>query len=205
MIDLVCVVADKSIEATVDALLGRHESLKICRIDYELVVHPERDPGCFQNSGKFLRGYSERARHALVVLDREWAGRPDGNASEIEGKLEQSLASVGPAGWVQAVVIDPELEVWVFSDSPHVAGLLGWKGPTAEFRKELEAQGLWARTHAKPSDPKRAMEWARRRANIPNSSSLFRELACKVSLSRCEDRSFLKLVSVLRTWFGADR
>ena len=44
MIDLVCLLADKSIEAAMDAVLRRPEALGIRAIEFETVVHPRRDP-----------------------------------------------------------------------------------------------------------------------------------------------------------------
>ena len=69
MIDLFCLVADKSMEATISGLLDRPESLGIRRITRETVVHDRRDPGCFHYAADFLRGYRSRANHALVILD----------------------------------------------------------------------------------------------------------------------------------------
>jgi hypothetical protein len=202
--DLVCIVADRSIEAAIEAVLRRPQALGIRPLEFETLVHPERDPGCFHDPDKLLGGYTERAVHALVVLDRAWEGAPAKDAPELERLLEESLASIGPAEWARAVVIDPELEAWVFSDSPHVAATLGWTESAEAFRSALEAEGLWKRERAKPDDPKRAMDWALRRARLPRSSSLFRALASRVGLQRCEDRSFRRLVDLLRGWFGAD-
>jgi hypothetical protein len=202
--DLVCVVADRSIEAAIEAVLGRPEAVGIRAISFETLVHPERDPGCFHEAAKLLRGYVERADHALVVLDRQWEGAPAKEASELEAMLEAGLATIGPPEWVRAVMIQPELEAWVFSDSPHVAATLGWTESTTALRHALEAEGLWEHDRAKPDDPKRAMDWALREARLPRSSSLFRSLASRVSLQRCEDPSFRRLIELLRGWFGAN-
>jgi len=204
VIDLVCLVADRSIEAAIEAVLRRHEALGICPLEFETLVHPERDPGCLHEPAKLLGGYTDRARHALVVLDRAWDGAPAGDAAALEKLLEQELSRIGPAGWGKAIVIEPELEAWVFSDSPHVATTLSWTEPTA-LRDALAAAGLWERGRAKPEDPKRAMEWVLRRVRLPRSSSLFRKLGSRVSLQRCEDRSFVRLAGILRGWFGVAR
>jgi hypothetical protein len=199
--DLVCLVPDKSIEATMQALLAtRQQAIRVRPIQFEIVTHPEHDPGCFLAPTKLLGGFVKRADHALIVLDAAWDGAPAQQAPELEQQLEQSLKSIGQPGWVRAVVIEPELEAWVFSDSPHVATTLGWK-TTKELRDALHAQGLWVEDRAKPADPKRAMDWALKRGGVPRSSSLFRALASRVSLERCEDRSFHRLVNLLREWF----
>lgn len=204
MIDLVCLCADKSIEAAVAGILSRPRSLGIREITRETVVHPRRDPGCFHEAGELISGYAGKAHHALVVLDRDWKGAPADSGAELERLLEGSLRGVGPDGWARAVVIDPELEAWVFSDSPHVATELGWPDTVARLRTALEIEGLWAEGLSKPGDPKAAVDWVLRRARRPRSSSIYRALAGKVSLTGCEDRSFLRLKELLRGWFAAD-
>jgi hypothetical protein len=202
MKDLVCLVADKSIEAAVDGMLQRPEALGIRSLSYETVVHPRRDPGCFHDAPELLSGYVDRASHALVVLDRAWDGAPDGSAKELELRLERALAGMGHGDWARAVVIDPELENWVFVDSPHVPAELWWQGSMATMRDALEAEGLWAAGSPKPTDPKSAVKWVLFRARRPLSSSIYRALASKVSLAKCVDRSFLRLKGLLRDWFG---
>lgn len=201
MIELVSLVADRSIEAAVDAVLRRPEALGTRAFTWEIVVHPGRDPGCFHHPDELLSGYTDRAQHALVVFDRDWDGAPPGDARALEAMVEPGLDALR-ADWARAVVIDPELEVWVFGESPHVAGVLGWSTSTPELRRALEDEGLWDPTSAKPGDPKRAMDWALRRARQPRSSSLFRELGARVSLQRCQDRSFRRLVAIVSQWFG---
>jgi hypothetical protein len=97
MIDLVCLVADKNIEATIEGLLARDgRALGIRAIQVEVIVHPRRDPGCFHGATELLRGYRERAAHAVVVLDCAWTGAPGGGA-QIESLLGKKLdAASGP-------------------------------------------------------------------------------------------------------------
>jgi len=131
-----------------------------------------------------------------------------GLSAEIEQQLEQRLAAMGQ-GWAAAIVIDPELETWVFSDSPHVDKELGWEKRQPPLRQALESQGFWPAGQAKPPDPKAAFAWALQTVRKPVSSSIFRQLGKLVSLRRCEDRSFLRLQHLLQDWFparpGADR
>jgi hypothetical protein len=46
---------------------------------------------------------------------------------EIEDEVEEKLSRSGWEDRARCVVIDPELEVWVWSDSPEVDRCLGWK------------------------------------------------------------------------------
>ena len=201
MIDLFCLVADKSMEATISGLLDRPESLGIRRITRETVVHDRRDPGCFHYAADFLRGYRSRANHALVILDHAWGGVPADTAAEVEHLLEDGLQREGMGDWVRAVVIEPELEAWVFSGSKHVESVLGWSGRNPELREALANQNLWTAGVDKPDDPKKAMEWALRQRKLPRSSSIYRELASKVSTQSCTDRAFQRLRGLLQDWY----
>lgn len=200
MIDLWVLVADSNIKAAVEGLLSRPEALGIRRPTVRFTVHPQRDPGCFNDAAGPLRVCVPQARHGLVVLDREFDGSSGRSAAELEGLIEGDLAKVAPADWGRAVVIDPELEIWVFADSPHVAEVLGFGMQPEHLRNSLAAAGLWSVGDAKPLDPKKAVEWALRSKDIPRSSSVYRELAKVVGLGRCQDRAFLRLRSLLREW-----
>lgn len=198
--DLVCLVADSNMEATITQLFQRTESLGTRVFEYEVVSHPDSDPGCFKNSEEILNAYCSTTEHALVILDYEWGGVPASSGSELEDQLEESLNRRYKEGWARAVVIEPELETWVFSTSPHVAKILGWSS-NKHLRSALASINLWQAEQPKPSDPKAALEEALRRKQISRSSSIYRQLAKKVSTRYCTDRSFNRLKSLLKGWF----
>ena len=159
MKDLVCIVADKQIGATLDALLLRRHALGIRAVEAEILVHPHHDSGCCTRPADLLRGYRQAAEHALIVLDHAWVGVPVASGAELEVLIEERLGQAGMADWAVPVVIEPELEAWVFSASPHVPELLGWKGPWSAFRQALEDGNLWRAADVKPADPKAAIEY----------------------------------------------
>lgn len=200
MTDLLCLVADKNMEAAVEGILRRPLALRTRAFGYEIVRHPRHDPGCFHSAQELLDGYRVKAAHAVVLLDRAWDGAPPESASQMEVSLEGSWKPE-IRGWARAVVIDPELEAWVFSDSPHVAQILNWPADTANLRASLVAAQLWADNAAKPADPKAAVDWTLRRTRLPRSSAIYRNLASRVSFERCDDRSFLRFMDILRGWF----
>lgn len=200
--DLVWLVADKNMEAAARGLLGRPAALAIRPLVCEIVVHPRRDPGCFHDARAILDGYRDRAEHALVMLDRAWEGAPAANAADVESQLEATLERGCGVEWAKAVVIDPELEAWVFAQSPHVDRALGWEARQPSLRQMLEQSGLWPQQEDKPSDPKRAVEHALRAVHKPRSSSIYRQLAETVTLQGCQDRAFRRLTTLLRAWFG---
>ncbi|MDI7266936.1 MAG: hypothetical protein QME96_02950 [Myxococcota bacterium] len=200
MTDLVCLVADKAIEAMLDAVLHRHESLGVRSFSFDIFVHPGRDPGCFRHSPAFLVGRRGAYAHALVVFDRAWEGAPTQDAPALEHDLRHRLAALGE-GWADVVVIEPEVDVWIWSRSPNVDAVLGWKHRKPALRSWLESAGLLAAGAAKPRDPKEAVERALAEVDLRRSSSLYRKVAQQVSLPACDDPSFGRLRSILVGWF----
>ena len=202
-VDLLCLVADKNMAAAISGLLSRPESLGTRAIKCRVETHPRRDPGCFHEGAEFLRGRHSEAEHAIVVLDHAWAGVPADSGHELEALLEGQLARAGIEGWARAIVIEPELEAWVFSGSIHVSEALGWKDRDPSLREALTSQSLWPDDHHKPPDPKVAIEWALRQVRVARSSSIYGELASKVSTTNCTDRAFVRFRQILQEWFPA--
>ena len=201
MIDLVCLVADANMNAAISGLLGRPSALGIRSITSNILVHPERDPGCCHDPMKILRTYRKSAEHALIVLDHDWTGVPATCGADLEYWIEGRLGREDMVDWAVPVVIEPELEAWVFSKSPHVDSVLGWANRTPNLRTTLEKRNLWKPGNAKPTDPKAAVEWALREVRRPRNSSIYRELGRKVSTRACRDRAFLRLKRLLQGWF----
>ena len=123
--------------------------------------------------------------------------------SEIEIDLEGRLAKLGWGERARAVAIDPELEIWLWSDSPHVDSVLGWDASRPDLRKWMVDQGLLTAGAVKPAHPKEAMDAVLRATRGKASASIFAEAARKVGLDRCQDRSFLRFRQILRDWFPA--
>ena len=86
-VDLLCLVADKNMEAAISGLLSQPTRLGIGPVSHRTIVHPERDPGCFLRGPEFLRGFQSEAAHALIMLDHAWAGAPVGPGEEMESDL----------------------------------------------------------------------------------------------------------------------
>ncbi len=190
--DLVVLAADGNAQAAIRGLLSRPAALAMRPITYEVFVHPEHDPGCLRRAHTFLRAQRKGFAQALVVFDRHGCGSQEA-AADLERSVEQSLSATGWDGCCRIVVIDPELDIWVWSDSPHVDRLLGWGDRDPTLRDWLAQEGLLAADASKPTAPKEALERALRLAHRPRSSALYYELARSVSIARCQDRAFLRL------------
>lgn len=98
------------------------------------------------------------------------------------------------------LVVEPELEVWLWGQSPHVARALGWDN-LLPLQTWLRDHGLWSQGALKPERPKECVEAALRQTGMRRSSSIYGEIARRVSLQGCQDQTFQKLCSVLRDWF----
>jgi hypothetical protein len=197
--DLVVLVADKNMEAAIDGILRRPRALRIRDIRWKIYVHVQRDPGCLLRSADFLRSLRQLFANALVVFDHSGCGRDAEARQVLEAATEERLALSGWGSRAAAICIEPELEQWVWTGSPHVATSLGWT--EGDPRSWLETHGLWRPDHPKPDDPKRAVDMILRATGKRHSSSLFQELASQVSLQSCSDPAFCRLVQVLREWF----
>lgn len=202
--DVICLVADKNIEAVLESLFReRQAAIGIASLAFEIHVHPQRDPGCFLRGARFLSQLlAQGSARGLLVFDYDWDGNLEPDAISTEEAVRRDLTECGIADRAEVVVIEPEVEAWVWSESPHVGNALGWEASDVGLRQWLEAHDLWPPGHGKPPDPKAAVEAALYERRVPRSSSIYRQLASRVSLQRCEDPSFARLCVVLRRWFG---
>jgi hypothetical protein len=191
-------------EFAVRGLLNRSKALMVREVVSDIYVHPENDPGCLLHGHDFLRSFVNRYAHALVILDREGCGQERFSRETLESNIEERLSQTGWDHRAAAIVIDPELEVWVWSDSPHVDSVLGWEGKQPDLRSWLIIQGFSSSRQIKPNRPKEAVQEALRLVRKQRSSSLYLQLAEKVSLDRCFDRAFIKFKMTLNDWFSEE-
>lgn len=203
MKDLYVLVADQDMVETLKAVLNRPKSLGIRPVQHVVALHVQRDAGCRADASRRLRPYLDQYCKAIVVFDKHGCGREDAPREQVQLDVERDLANNGWAGdRAKAIVIEPELEAWVWTDSPHVARVLGWRRGHHDLKSWLVAQGLWLEGNVKPRDPKAAMEAVLRETNRAHSAALFGDLAKHTTLRRCQCPAFAELKSVLKRWFG---
>ncbi len=188
-------------EATLKAITSRPSALRTRSFSVRTLTHPEKDPGCLLRGHDLLRPFVKQFQHALMILDREGCGRSSAQRDALESEIEDRLSDSGWADRAAAIVLEPELEAWVWSDSPHVESVLGWGSRQPHLRDWLRSKGLWGSGRSKPEQPKRAVEETLRLVKKPRSSVLYARLARLVSLDRCADPAFLKLRATLERWF----
>lgn len=201
MQDLIVLTADNDMSIVIKKLLSRHQSLSIHSITTTVLRHPERDPGCAIRGVDFLTRYADQYHHGLLIFDHEGSGKEQTDRTLLQEQLNSCFVRPPWDGRAKAIVISPELETWVWSDSPEVASVLRWKHQTVPLRHWLSNKGWLSKGDTKPDRPKEALEAILRLTRTPRSASLYGKLAERVSLSRCEDPAFLELKAVLQEWF----
>jgi hypothetical protein len=199
--DLVVLVADRNAEAAIEGLLTRGRSLGLEIGAYRIFVHPEKDPGCRLHGHELLRIHQKNYQFALMLFDREGCGAEDKLRDELEREAEQRLEIVGWKDRCGVIVLEPELDIWIWSDSPLVDEHLNWSGRNPKLREWLKQQGYVFADGIKPVRPKEALEKVLREVRKPRSSSLYKDLASVVGLERCVDPAFHKLRALLQKWF----
>ncbi|MEW9531730.1 hypothetical protein [Microbispora sp. NPDC049125] len=199
--DVIFLVADAAMEQMLRGFLGRpqfHRSLRCGPFAFDpgadVIVAPTKDPGVYGTAHQLLSPYERSHRRAVVMLDAAWEGSPGSIA--IQDRVADSVSRA----WDEfaVVVIEPELEAWVWQDNPHVAKAL--KCP-ADFREILAKSEHWPLDVPKPPDPKAALEHLRRKHRADRSNAAFRRLAEQISVRHCQDLAFNHLCQQLRAWF----
>ena len=202
--DLVVLAADKDMEQTLRGLLARSQALDIRPVAFDIFVHPEHDAACARRGVSFLSSFARRYDYGLLLFDHEGSGREAVSRLEIQRALNREFAGSGWEERARAIVVSPELEAWVWSPSPHVDEVAGWKNRQPALRDWLVKTELLMAGEVKPRQPKEAFRAALRAASVARSASLYRSLAERVSLRSCADASFQELQSTLREWFPRD-
>lgn len=199
--DLVFLVADKDMEEGIRGLLTRPMALGISQhVDFDIYVHPDHDSGCYIGADDFLRFAIKSYAHAIVMFDREGCGSQH-QPQKIGLEVEARLTINGWSGRCAAIVLEPELETWVWSNSPNVDEVLGWKNKQPPLREWLRLQRFMKEPEYKPKRPKEAMQEALKQVHKARSPYIFRRLAEQVSLQGHDEPAFVKLRNTLRQWF----
>lgn len=205
-LDLVVLTPGEDERQVLKSMLGdRKESLGIRAVSHEILKHPRRDPGCFHEAETILQPFHRRTHHALVMFDQEGSGMETASAEDIESRVSERLHAGGWEDRAAVLVISPELEAWVWSASPEVERVFEWHEGRAAMSEFLSTAGVTADANGKFRPPKRAVELVLQRTGLKRSSALYGELARRVSLQRCVDPSFNRLVALLAGWFPASQ
>lgn len=202
MKDLIIAVADSYQEKVVEALLPRIPVVSGTTVfSYDIIRNISNDSGSLNISHELLRPYINEYRFAVVMFDFEGCGAEFTlSREEIEARVEDLLEINGWNGRACAIVVSPEIENWMWVDSPNVDRAIGWESQQTLYEWG-RVNGLIAHGDSKPLRPKEALEKALRVAGTSKSSSIYKKIAQTVSYRRCEDPAFLKFLRKLTEWF----
>jgi len=205
MKSLIALVADKNMEFLMRGLLPRISNIEeVVAFSFDVIVHPYRDPGIFNEADDFLRSFQKKYDFALTILDHSGCGREDKSRESIENIIEEKLARSGWNNRSCAIVIQPELENWIWVNEVRMANAISWEKEIG--LNDWLVQNNWkSLSEIKPKQPKEAFEAAIKTCNTPRSSSLYFEIAKSASYKECQDRAFLKLICKVKDWFGHDK
>jgi len=207
MRDCIFLLADTNMRAAFEGYFTRQgfgQSLSCGNFDFDpyldiVVASGDNDPGLYTRGHEILRSYQATHRHAVVVLDAEWDGSP-GKEKIINHLTTQIKATGWEADRFVVIVIDPELENWIWQQSDHVAKGLGF-GNRHELMADPGLRAAWPPGQAKPSSPKEIFQSLLQKRRIPRSSAIYKKITSHVSARHCQDSAFQRLADSLRSWF----
>lgn len=205
MKDLYVLVADKDMEFLLKGLLPRMPKVYNLReFSFAIEVHSLHDAGCRAMTPYDFSDKAYQGRYALLLFDYEGSGANVPHAKLVQ-EMEDKLQLIKENGWFEdmaVVVIEPELENWVWVNSPHLATAIDWDS-IDDLHQWLDKEGLKPLHQPKPNRPKEAFEQALFKSKMPRSSSIYKEIAEKASFKKCIDANFHKLRDMLIRWFAS--
>ena len=201
MKDVIFLVADNNIKYLMEALLKRIPQIeRINNFTYDVVVDTNRDPGVYNNSSKILRLYLNLYKYAITICDYEGCGvECDLRRIDIEQKIEADLDRNGWTDRCASIVVDPEIENWIWVHYSHMQHAINWNRPET-IHQWASNNGWLKNNNNKPSRPKEAFEAALKLVRTPRSSALYKQIASSASYKKCTDPAFNKLLLTLKQW-----
>ncbi|MEQ4702633.1 MULTISPECIES: methylation-associated defense system protein MAD4 [Providencia] len=213
MRDIVFLVADGEMQATVEGFFENpafDTRLQCARFEFDtkqdLIKHPRKDPGIYQDGHNLLKSYVETHKFAVVMVD--FAFNDNLQTMDYQQFRETIRTNMYTAGWQDdrfiVMAINPELEVLMWqSDTRRVEPIFDYPGESGSLRAWLQARHLWNADALKPADPKAAIDvvrsqrWGRKKTH----SQLFKHIAKNVSFRGCEDEAFNDLLQQIQVWY----
>jgi hypothetical protein len=161
------------------------------------------DGGIHRRAHELLRPYIRSHQNALVILDKNFGAQLP--ASVVREEIISNLVHNGwPTTCVEVVVIDPELEVWLWQrGNPHIARAFRYND-SVSLEEFLGAEGLWPAAALKPVRPKEAARLLLRRYRAGVQMVVYARIVENISVSGCQDAAFGHLLSALQRWFPVE-
>lgn len=207
--DLVVLVPDRDWKQAMSSLLQRPQSFGIRPIKFDIVYDPMHDSS--PEAAELLRPYIPSHRHALVFRDIHGSGWEGRGTAALRAAIGNHLRKTGWDGEnVRAIVVDPELEVWLRFPSAHLRELVRQRARhhrrSVESISEITENAIESQGGRddlkKPVSPKEVFNSLLRHYGINRSSAIYGNLAQRESVQHCKSESFNELKKILITWFG---
>ncbi|WP_444826097.1 methylation-associated defense system protein MAD4 [Acinetobacter nosocomialis] len=213
MRDIVFLVADGEMQATVEGFFENpafDTRLQCSRFEFDtkqdLIKHPRKDPGVYQDGHNLLKSYIATHNYAVVMID--FAFNDNLRTMHYQQFCETIKANMRAAGWPDerffVMAINPELEVLMWqADTRRIESVFDYPGASGSLRAWLQERNLWDAGELKPADPKAAIDavrgqnWGRKKTHY----QLFKRIAKDVSFRGCEDESFNSLLHQIQAWY----
>jgi hypothetical protein len=210
MRDCVFLVADSTMRQTLLGFLSRNDVHKPYNLgtapfafdpNEDLFSSVTLDPGTYSTGEELLRPFQKTHRRAVVILDAEWDGSP--GAVTIRANLTKRIVGTGwAADACKVIVIDPELEAWIWQRNNKVATALKFASVHEMVKAVQDAKINWPDGQDKPTRPKEALQAvATKRRGIGFSSAVHKSITSVVSATACQDPAFQELKAILQSWF----
>lgn len=212
MKDLFILVADIEIRNMIQSLLQRlMDRGSVRRFTFD-IKSDGRDAGCFRRGPDYIPApkYSANPEglyaHFMIAFDRDGSGVESWSPEDIASDVVDRACR---RGWnqddVACVVLIPEIESWVWTDTKHTADAMGWESLSRLKEWLATKKNHQLASNGKPIRPKEALEDAIKEAQKTNPKIRFADvhstIAQSASLERCTDPSFLHFKETLLRWF----
>lgn len=215
MRDLIIHLADQHMEAGFRAFFARDNWFHVigCR-KFDIDADSDQDiyrragytdGGIWKHAHTNLIPFKDRYQHAIIVLDADFDPHP--GAPSLRADIAGNMIN---AGWSAdsfcVVVIDPELEAWLWAPNLNVAKAFG-HGDFEEMKARLAGEGLWDEGEPKPNDLKRARDRAARLGGMRTGGPIFRGVFGGISKRACDlcvEEGFISMRTALQAWFPAE-
>lgn len=215
MRDIVFLVADGEMQATVEGFFENpafEQRLGCAKFEFDtkqdLIKHPRKDPGVYQDGHNLLKSYVATHNYAVVMVD--FAFNDNLQTMDYQQFCNNIKANMIAAGWPEGrffvMAINPELEVLMWqANTSRIEQIFDYPREREDIslRDWLQQRNLWNANDLKPSDPKAAIDKARNQSwgRKKTHSQLFKRIAKDVSFRGCIDESFNGLLQQIRAWY----
>ncbi len=212
MRDVIFHLADQHMEAGFRAFFARADWHHVLGCDqFTIDADSERDiyrkggytdGGLWKHAHTNLTPFKEEYRRAVIVLDADFEPHP--GSETLQADISRNMLA---AGWEEnsfcVVVIDKELEAWLWAPNLNVAKAFG-HNDFEQMRAALAAKQLWDDGAPKPNDLKRARDLAAKLGGKRTGSPIFRGVfggISKRACDLCQEEGFTSMRAAIRTWF----